>query len=436
MRKQTGWLFLVLILSILLCACAAQENEAADEIPTAAATEAAPTEPEPTEPMIKMPETDSATGTLLFYFDDHQIHAGAPMSELIAMGVSTDQDLTAEVQPMHTSEVLTIRVDLENTAKDDDPLIFVVAINPEEEPLPVSKCRIYSITVNTESGIRFGSGNEAEPFVTGTTTKDEIVAAYGEPGFSRSGDAQFVEIAYYQNFNSAYFTFKDGKVRQIVTCYSANIFGEAGESFDYDLGGAYFGSDSAILMSQYLDVVPYLDGTAAVEKLAALEESFVADGQTIEFGMRAAQMPEPFGSQFKDLLMPVSQGIYIRTGRGNEEEFYIYNLDGQTENLANNLVVKGIITENCNYTSWGTDNSAFHEFAYMGLTQDSRIEDILEIFGAPLELQFTSNGRVCDAWMYYEDANGNWMQLRVDPMLDQLVEIRVSKYYPGEAMYQ
>lgn len=438
MRKQNRLLLLFVMLCVLLCACAAPEADVPETAaPTAAPTEA-PTEPvetEPRTPEAVMPETDAATGTLKFYFGEHEIHAGAPMAELIGMGIYTEQDLDQIIQPLHTSEVITVRVDLEDKSFDDDPMLFVVAINGSEEPQTVSRCQIYSITVNTDKGICFGSGNETEPFVTGTTTREQLVAAYGEPPYAKSGDSKYEEIAYYQNFNSAYFSFKDGKVRQVLTCYSANIFGDRAEGFTYDLGGAYFGSDCAILMNQYLDVTPYLDGTAAVEKLEELEASIVMADQTIEFGVRAAKMPTPFGEPFVDLLMPLSRNYYIRTGRNVEEEFYLYNLDGQKDNLANDLVVKGAITENRNYVNWGIDNSGFHTFEYMGLTNEATIADALEIFGAPMKINFNSNGRVCYAWLSYEDVNGNTMLLRVDPMLDQIVEIRVSRYYSGERYY-
>lgn len=425
------------IVCMLLCACGTPAEEVEDTAaPTVTATEPAaePTEPE-LQSQVVFPDKDEATGALLFYFGEYKIHAGAPMSDVLAMGIYTDQDLSAIVQPGRTSEVITVRVDLEDQEQDDDPLIFIVAINASEEPRMVSQCMIYSITVNTESGIRFGSGNETEPFVTGTTTKDEIVAAYGEPGFSRSGDSKYVEIAYYQPFNSAYFTFKNGVVRQIVTTYSAYLYGETADDFKYDLSSTYFGADCAILMNQYLDVVPYLDGTVEAEKLTALEESIVMADQTITFGMEAAQMPSPFGEHFVDLPFPLNAKYYVRTGRGNEEEFYLINWSSSGCSTADRLQVKGVITENRNYCSWGIDNSAFHEFQYMGLTGDSNIEQILEVFGMPKEIQFNSNGRLCDAWLFYEDVNGNTLNIRVDPMLNQLVELRVVKHYSGEHYY-
>lgn len=438
MKMQKRLLLVFMIACMLLCACGAPAAET--EAPTAAATEPVVTQPEETEPQTVeavLPEEDAATGTLMFYFGEYRIHAGAPMDDLIKMGIHTEQNLAAIVQPGHTSEVITVRVDLEDKGQEEDPLLFVVAINAAQEPQTVARCTIYSITVNTETGISFGSGNEETPFVSGKTKRAEIVEAYGEPGYSRSGDSRYEEIAYYQPFSSAYFTFKDGVVRQIVTCYSANLFSDLAESFPYDLGGTYFGADATILMSRYLYVEPYLDGTAEVEKLEVLDESIVMDGQTVELGMRAADMPTPFGEPFQDLLMPVNRKYYVRTGRNNEEEFYLLNWNGQnSENDADDLLVKGVITENRNYCNWSTDNSAFHEFDYMGLTQDSTIEELLEIFGMPREITFGSSGRICEAWLHYEDVNGNTLLIRVDPMLDQVVELHVSKYYSGANFHQ
>lgn len=441
MKREKRLLLLILAVCMLLCACGAPGAESQETTgPASVPTEPAVTEPAATEPPIQepvLPEMDAATGTLMFYFGDYRIHAGAPMADVIAMGISTDQDLDAVLQPYHTSEVITVRVDLEDSEQDDDPLIFVVAVNAQEEPLPVSQCQIYSITVNTESGIKFGSGNETEPFVTGKSTRKEIEAIYGEPGFSRSGESKYVEVAYYQPFNSVYFSYKSGVVRQIIACYSANLYRPLAEAFTGDLTGMYYGADCAILMSQYLDVKPYLDGSAEVEKLESLEESIVMDGQTIELGISAADLPTPFGEPFRGHLLPVAYKYYVRTGRENEEEFYMLNWNGQnSENHADSLVVKGVITENREYCSWGKDNSAFHEFEYMGLTNQTTIDQVLETLGMPLELHCESSGRLCDAWLYYEDVNGNELLLRVDPMLNQLMELHVSKYYSGAMMFR
>ena len=117
------------------------------------------------------------------------------------------------------------------------------------------------------------------------------------------------------------------------------------------------------------------------------------------------------------------------------EQFYFMNLNGQKKDMSNTLTVKGVFTQNCNYSNWGRDNRDFLEFQYENLTQDSTIEDILEQYGAPMELHCSSSAKICFAWMHYEDQAGNTLRICVDPMLNQLIELRVSKYYEGEIYY-
>lgn len=439
MKVQKLMILIVLAFGLLLCACGAQPEVQPTEAPTEPA-EIVETVPQETEDPatvqaadVVMPTEDAASGTLLFYFEGGSIHAGGPMSDMMALNHYTETDLDQLLQPGHLSDVIRFRMITDGVSTDDQPMVFLVAFNTAAEPQKISDCLIYSVSVNTDSGISFGSDNETEAFVTGVTTRDQIITAYGEPSYANQREETYKEMAYYKPFNCAYFSFKNNVVRQIVTYYSANVYGELAESFTGELGSNYYGADCRILMSQYLDVAPYQTNTTVVgEKLAALEESIIMDGQTIELGVKTVDMPEPFGSPFQDLLMPLGQNCYIRTGRTNEEEFFVINRTSVVAKNADQLSVKGVITENRNYVNWGEDGTVFHEFAYGGLTQDATIEEILAAFGQPRQMQLCSSGRLCYAWMFYEDEAGNQLQLRVDPMTDQLIELRLIKYFKGE----
>ena len=102
--------------------------------------------------------------------------------------------------------------------------------------------------------ISFGSGNESEPFVSGVSTRDEIVAAYGEPDETVSNNDLYEEIFYYEPFNCVSFAFRGGVVRQISAYYSANVYG--GLDVDFALDASAMEKDAYILMSQYMDVTP------------------------------------------------------------------------------------------------------------------------------------------------------------------------------------
>jgi len=413
-----------------------ESTEEPTEAPTEAPTE--PTEPEKfqlTETVF--PETNAATGTLKFYINGKEVYAGGNVSDLLSANVSTYEDFDQILQPWHMSSVKRVRVELADVKEEDEPFVFFIAMNASGEPKKISECMLYSVTINTSDGVSFGSGKEDAPFVTGVTTKEELVAAYGQPDYEKSADVKFCEIAYYEPFNCAYFSFYQDVVRQVTTYYSANLFGNLAENFSYDFGASYFGNDCYILMSQYMDVMPYLAGEEVQTGVhEALLEKITLGGNELAMGTRCADMPSPFSDAFVDQLMPVHKKYYLKAGRNVGEEFYFINLNGQKKDKADNLIVKGVFTQNKNYANWGQDNSKFFEFQYENLTQDSTIEDILEQYGMPYKLHCTSYARACFAWLFYKDKAGNELEICVDPILDQLIELSFSKYYEGEIRYE
>lgn len=475
--KIRSRLFLVLlVMSLLLSGCGAPaaENATQTEQPTAAATEPAQTQAAATEPAAEevqasfvdnlhyrpvlsetvLPEKDEATGTMYFYFNDKAIHAGSPVSDLIEIGIHTYADLTTVVQPWHMSEVVRVLVDIPEVDEDDEPYLFFVAMNASDEPCMISECLIYSITVNCEKGIRFGSGNESTAFVSGETKREEIVAAYGEPDESVSNRSYYEEIFYYEPFNSVSFSFQNNVVRQINAYYSANVYGTLAENVAFGDNASAMEKDAYLLMSQYLDVTYYLEkkeetaedketgeddedkkDTDKTGILPRLNTYFDVNGSRIHTGGLVSKMPNPFRENLEGLTMPVERHHYVRTGRNEPEEFFLINHRGQRNSKSDYLSIKGIVTENRNYCNWGFDNSAFHEFNCQGVTQDSTIDDVLELLGKPRELICSSGERTCFAWMHYETEAGDYLHIRVDPMLNQVIEVQMSRYFEGERSY-
>ncbi|MBR4289861.1 MAG: PT domain-containing protein [Oscillospiraceae bacterium] len=451
-------LLVVLAMSLLMSGCAAnqpEETSAPTAVPTAeptaeptveptqASTEA-PTEPaEPEKFTLKetvLPEVNAATGTLKFYLNGQEVYAGAPVATLMAANVTTYENMEEILQPWHMSSVKRVRIELADVAEADKPFVFFVAMNASSEPKKISECMLYSVTINTDDGISFGCGKEDAPFVTGTTTRDELIAAYGAPDYEKVRDANYGEIAYYEPFSCAYFSFNRGIVRQVTTYYCANVFGDLAANLDYDFENSYFGNDCYILLSQYMDVMPYLSG-AEVQTgvLDAVTTKITMGGNEMEMGIRVADMPSPFVEAFIDQTIFVHQErgdkFYTKVGRNVGEQFYFINLNGQKNNLANDLIVKGVFTENRNYANWGQDNTKFLEFQYDSITQDATIEEVLAQYGMPYDIHCTSYARGCFAWLFYKDNAGNELRICVDPILNQLTELRFSKYFEGEKRY-
>lgn len=442
----------VFILTVcLLWGCGAAEAEVPTTVPTEQEqtqppTEA-PTEPAPTEapdPMVTaarqtvLPEEDAATGTLKLYFNDQQIYAGGPVANILEAGVFSYDDFDLLLQPGHISDDLRAVIQVEGVHTLEGPAFTFTAFNPTEEPRPISECLIYGLSVNMESGVEFGSGNEDTAFVTGKSQYEELVAVYGEPDHLYDHvDAygvRYVEAAYYEPFNYVYFAFKNGTVRQIMTVYSAQAHGALAEGYDHELEG-YFGNDGYILMAQYLDVEPYLDGAETEDRVKALDEFITLGGMKIELGCLVSEMPEQFAKPFEELRQYFGGNYYIRTGKDNEEEFYLLNKDGLAGGVVSKMTVLGVITQNPNYVNWGFDLSGFFPFAYQGLDCESTIEDVLQVLGQPKQLQVTSSPKACFVWMNYEDEAGNTVQICVDPMVNQITEIRLMQYYEKARHY-
>lgn len=480
MKIRSRLLLILLAVSLLMTGCAASSAESATQTKQTAVPETEPAETqmvqmqpeEETKPAFMenlhdqpslsdtvLPEDNSATGTLFFYFNDKAIHAGAPVAELMEIGFHTYSDLTQIVQPWHMSGVVRALIDIPDVGEDDEPYVYFIAMNASDEPCMISECIIYSITINYQKDVSFGTGHEEEPFVTGTTTREELVAAYGEPDEVASNRSTYEELFYYQPFNCVSFLCKNDVVMQINAYYGANVYGALAENVGFELTAGAMANDAMILMSQYMDVTAYMPvqtteeeqteteemeetaetGSAEEENtlgiLAQFDDSFQLDGNTIAFGTRVSELPSPFLEDLVDLSMPVNRNYYVRTGRHDPEEFLLLNYEGQVNFRSDTLVVKGVIVENPNYCNWGFDNSDFHSFSCQGITENSTIDDVLQQLGQPKELLCSSGERSCFIWMHYATEAGDYIHIRVDPMLNQVIEVNMVKYFEGERKY-
>lgn len=483
MKVRNRLMLLLLVLSMLLAACGAAP---APEDTAAPATEpAAVTEPavEATEPELQipaflenlnyrpqlsetvLPQENKATGILLFYLKDKTVYAGGPVADLVEVGFHTYTDLAQEVQPWHTTSVIRAEIDLSEHEGEANTFVYFVALNASDVPCAISDCLIYSMTVTYQKGVPFGTGHEETPFVTGVTTRDELVAAYGEPTHIDSGRANYEELFYYEPFSCVSFMFRYGVLKQVNTYYSANIYGQLAEGIDFDLTGTAMENDAMILMSQYLDVKPYMLHPEELEKqdeekpatntgddeepvikmqaelpegtgiLSGFSDTLQLNGSTITLGCQISELPSPYLEDLNELSMPMGRNYYIRTGRHDPEEFFVINDRGQNNSMSNTLSVKGVVMENSGYCNWGVDNSAFHSFDAMGITENSTIDDVLALFGAPAELIPFSGERNCFLWMHYATEAGDYLHVRVDPIVNQVIEVHMVKHFDIEHTY-
>lgn len=439
MKRNMKRIAVLLLAAVLLAGCGGKTPEPAEESVTAAAGQGEITEPTaaevPTEPETSPAEAEkaSAGGTLSFYIDGFEFHAGGPVSDILAIGVRTDIDLGEVIQPGHISGNVCTRVEREGVSAEDEVIFFFHAINTGSEPKALSECTVYSVIVNLQEGIAFGDGDKT--FVSGVSTMAELTGVWGEPDYYRTNSRPYEEMAYYSPFDYVYFSFRDGVVRQIMTVYSADLHGYLAEDMP-ELPEGYFGNDAYLLLSRYLDITPYLsEGDNQSVSTPGLEERITLGAMEITFGSRVWELPERFSEPFRGVEYVLDLNHYVRCGKGNAEEFYILNADREVKSQISYGQVIGVITRNANYRNWGSDYSDFLEFEYQGLTNGSDIEDVLETFGLPESIHATSSPHACFVWLHYRDQSGNELRIRVDPMTGELAELRVLKYCPGAKMY-
>lgn len=436
-RKKIRLLGLLLAVLLLPGCGSAGDVKAEESLPAVTAGEEV-TEPQPAEASAGTeptePQAETVGGTLSFYIDGQEFHAGGPVSDILDIGVRTDSDLTEILQPGHISGNITVRVAREGVSAADEMIFFFHAINAGGEEKMIRDCSIYSVIVNLQEGIGFESGS-GDPFVSCVSTMEALTAAYGEPDYYQSNSEPYEEMAYYSPFDYVYFSFKDGVVRQIMTVYSLDIHGNLAQDMP-ELPQGYFGNDAWLLMGQFLDITPYLSGEENPDvSTPLLEEKITLGDMEIRFGCRVAELPEQFAEPFRGVEYVLDLNHYYRCGKGNPEEFYILNADRDVRSLISYGTVAGAITRNRDYRNWGSDYSAFLGFQYQGLTNGSTIGDVLEAFGMPESIHPTSSAHACFVWLHYTDRNGNELRARVDPMTGEVTELRVLKYYPGAKMY-
>lgn len=388
-------------------------------------TEPPVTEPPETLPVAVFPETDQATGTLCFYIDGKPIYSGGTIASIAEAGAEFEDDLSFTLEPGYTSKNLRAKF-----AGEDGKIryLYVVAVNWGKESRTADLCSIYSLAVNCQEGISFGSGRGAEPYKTGVTTGEELIAAYGEPDYHNQGK-DFEELAYYEPYSCAYFVCRDGVVDQIRAYYSAHVRTAPEKQPEC----SYAEADSWMLMSQYLDVTPYLAGKQEV--VTQMQNTIQLGENTVELGKVCNELPELWYKDIEKMRVELEGRHFITVGKVGKPSFTLLNAQAGLVKKLGGTVIKGVQTYNPGYYNWGMDYSAYPAFTYGSITQDSSIQEILEVLGNPYEILCTSNGNTCFAWLHFHNDSGMTLKIMVDPGLNQVIEVRLDQHHNNEISY-
>lgn len=404
------------------------------EIPVETETVSLQAESSEDDSILELSKQPHVSGALTFRVENVKLQVGGPVSDFIGDGVELGADPSALLEPGQISGNISIRIKMDGVSLDKEPILFFHAVNDSAEQRMISQCRIYSVIINTQSGIQFGCEDYDATFISGLSTIDEIKHVYGEPDYYRANGEKYEEMAYYAPFDSVYFSFQNGTVRQIMAIYAPQ---KTSDTKELEKNG-YFGYDALLTMGKYLDVSAYLPSDAVVDRGTSvdLEECITVGDVKLKLGSAFTDLPEMFSQPYEGAPLDLASNHYILTGKGNAEELFLLNDSKRAINSFRYCTLIGVVTHNAEYTNWGSDYADHNPFQYQGIDHHSTIEDIISNFGLPQELHATSSAHACFVWMHYRDQKGNELRIRVDPMLDAIVELRVMKYYPNAVAYE
>lgn len=393
----------------------------AQTIPPPQTTEPVQTDPSP-EQLISV---ENAPGMVYFRIGDKDFACGQPVKDILKTTSHIHGDVDALVEPLGYSQDIRLRLADENG--DYTKTLYFSAVNPTQEPLPAKECLIYSLAVNCEAGHTFGLGDAS--FVTGQTTDAEIMAAWGEPANltvshweGQEDGENFRDLVYYRPFSYLQIITRGGVVDQVRACHNAQLYPALSQQ---EAPGKPWESDALLLLSQHMDITPYLDGGKGGK--TPLEMAIEVDGKQIKMGVLTCDLPEPWRDLYDGMACIVKAGRCIYCQKPNWEGFVFGNASGKLMVNFCYAQIKGIRTYNALYTNRGTDQSAYRSFTYAGFDNSAAIEDVVKALGLPYEVLAESGPGWCFVWLHYEAENGDTLRLKVDPASNQIMELRLEQ---------
>ncbi len=429
-------IFCAMLAALLLAGCSAPAQEPEASAPPQTTAQPAPqaTPPEttaqPEEPALAQGTVEAAPGMVTFYIGQRAFYCGQAVAGLLEAPAQIQGDVQALVEPMGYSAEIRLRLPDEE-GKYTKTLLFV-AVNPGQEPAPVKDCLIYSLAVNCEAGHRFGLG-EAE-FVTGQTTDDQILAAWGQPFAQtlskqegQSDGENYRDMVYYQPLSYLQIISRGGVVDQVRACHNAYLYPELAQQEPIGTPGE---SDALLFLSRYMDVTPYLNGGKGGN--TPLEMAVTIAGEKIAMGIRTYELPQPWRDLYQRTTCIMKPRRCVYAQRTGQEGFIFGNPDEPLMETFSRAQIKGVYAFNPEYTNRGFEQESYRGFAYAGFDHTSTIEDVLAALGQPHELIAESGAGWCFVWLHYQSEAGDTLRLKVDPESNQLIELRLeenSRFY-------
>ncbi len=432
-------LCLLLAVTLLCGGCSApiaQEPGAATTVPTPTPgptpTTAITPDPEPTQtfPAVTLPAVEqgtiqSAPGTVTFHMGDFQIWCGCPVASLLEQDVRVDGDVEALVPAMGYSE--DVRLNFPDDQGKYENYLFFVAVNPTQDPLPVKDCLVYSLAVTFQPGLGFSLGEGQ--FLTGASTREEILAAWGTPTVDTQS-LDYTELVYYRPFSMLQVILYQGVTVQVRAYHSAWLYPELTQA----AYGDYTSGDAWAHLSRFMDV----SGYAAGEKgpMTDLPLTIQVDGKDIALGYGTAKLPQPWRGLYQYTRTRLDYRRYVYVQLAGREGFTFANVAHESRiQFLYSTIIKGFHGFNPDYTCWGESIPTAYGFSYNGFDHTQSIAQVLAAMGAPREVICESGVSWCFVWLHYESKNGDTLRIKADPISGQLIELRLEQFIPDVIPY-
>lgn len=421
----------MILTAFLLAGCSAspKDTEAVSTAPAQTTPLPQTTEPIPTDPEPYI-SIENAPGKVYFRIGGRDFSCGQPVADILTTTEHVHADVEALVQPLGYSQ--DIRLRLPDEAGDYTRTVYFSAVNPTQEPLAVKDCLIYSLAVNCETGHNFGLGENS--FVTGQTTDEQIIAAWGEPTSltvshweGQEDGENFRDLVYYRPFSYLQIITRGGVVDQVRAYHGAELHGALSQQ---EAPGEPWEADALLLLSRHMDITPYLNGGKG--GVAELPMEIEIEGKVIKMGVRTRDLPQPWRRLYENAACIMKARRCIYSQFPNQEGFIFGNPDQALMERFEDAQIKGIHAFNPLYSNRGYAQSAYRGFTYSGFDHTATIEEVVQTLGLPYEVYAENGPGWCFVWLHFVSSDGDTLRLKVDPESNQLIELRLeenSRFY-------
>lgn len=368
--------------------------------------------------------TDDGYGRTVVQYNNIVFQVGDTVRDLKEAGLDfDDEDVNKTLAPWACDKVYAFHYDENNEFFGF--VAYVLNDSPEARVIP--DCRVFYVSLS-EEGTVLGNG-----LVIGQSTEAEVLATFG------AEEARNLKLG--TSVNSMTASVYDGVLGSVELTYLDHIF----DSFPFTTeDGEEADSLTLAVMSHYMDVsnymassyasnydVPDLNETLGVEQMEItvagntlyLGPNGTTYSQLADLGWTQRELEEDYqvleaGYYLSMYMDPASTGSF---------KISAYSVCNYTEEDMDTVdcPLKGITVENPRY--FETANDLAPDFNFYGITANSTIQDMLELFGEPSSISLYAAS--CEVTFNYDFEVAPHRITNIDLvfnfMTNQLIQLRI-----------